>query len=100
MAIQQPYKIGLSGFGQSEQTMLELFFNSRHQKVFDLTQPDKADVLLVDLSGTTGEMQYLKLLRQHPACAGLPGIALTEGGGCASRFHRAEAPTDVEWSVC
>lgn len=92
MAIQQPYKIGLSGFGQSEQTMLELFFNSRHQKVFDLTQPDKADVLLVDLSGTTGEMQYLKLLRQHPACAGLPGIALTEGGDVPQGFIELKRP--------
>ncbi|KGK42914.1 hypothetical protein LH51_03245, partial [Nitrincola sp. A-D6] len=77
MAIQQPYKIGLSGFGQSEQTMLELFFNSRHQKTFQLAPPDKANVLLLDLSGATGEMQYLKLLRQYPACAGLTGIALT-----------------------
>ncbi|WP_417580234.1 hypothetical protein [Nitrincola sp.] len=92
MAIQQPYKIGLSGFGKSEQTMLELFFNSRHQKVFVLTQPDKADVLLVDLSGAAGEMQFLKLLRQHPACAGLPGIALTEGGDVPQGFIELKRP--------
>lgn len=92
MAIQQPYKVGLSGFSQAEQTMLELFFNSRHQKTYVLSQPDKADVLLLDLSGTTGEMQYLKLLRQYPACAGLLGIALTEGNDVPKGFIELKRP--------
>lgn len=92
MAIQQPYKVGLSGFSQAEQTMLELFFNSRHQKTFVLSQPDKANVLLLDLSGATGEMQYLKLLRQYPSCAGLTGVALTEGGDVPQGFIELKRP--------
>jgi hypothetical protein len=92
VAIQLPYKVGLSGFSQAEQTMLELFFNSRHQKTFVLSQPEKANVLLLDLSGATGEMQYLKLLRQYPACAGLPGIALTEGGDVPKGFIELKRP--------
>ena len=92
MATQQPYKVGLSGFSQAEQTMLELFFNSRHQKTFVLSQPEKANVLLLDLSGATGEMQYLKLLRQYPVCAELPGIALTEGGDVPKGFIELKRP--------
>ena len=80
MAIHQKDTIGLIGFSSSEQTMLELFFNGRQQKLFRLTTPEKAAVLLVDLSSAPGEMKYLKHQRLNPASTHLPGIALTNGG--------------------
>lgn len=92
MAIQQNNKISLVGFSAAEQTMLELFFNGRQQKLFMLTAPDKANALLVDLSSATGEMQYLKLLRQHPGCSELPGIALVEAEDTPEKFLPLKRP--------
>ena len=92
VAIHQKDTIGLIGFSSSEQTMLELFFNGRQQKLFTLTPADKASSLLVDLSTATGEMKYLKHQRLHPSSSSLPGIALTNGDDAPEGYLRLKRP--------
>lgn len=92
MAMHQKDTIGLIGFSSSEQTMLELFFNGRQQKLFTLTAADKASALLVDLSTATGEMKFLKHQRLNPASVALTGIALTNGDDAPSGYLLLKRP--------
>lgn len=92
MAIQQKDKIGLVGFSANEQTMLELFFNGRQQKLFSVVSPEKADALLIDLSTATGEMCFLKHQRLHASCSDMHGIALTNGDDAPAGYMTLARP--------
>ncbi|TVQ73494.1 MAG: hypothetical protein EA373_01080 [Oceanospirillales bacterium] len=92
MVIHQKDTIGLIGFSSTEQTMLELFFNGRQQKLFTLTPAEKASSLLVDLSSATGEMKYLKHQRLNPSSIGLSGIAITNGDDAPEGYLALKRP--------
>lgn len=93
MAIHHKDSIGLIGFSASEQTMLELFFNGRQQKLFTLSSPEKADALLVDLSSTMGMTKFMQFQRLHPAkFPHLHGVALTDNEDVPEGFISLKRP--------
>ena len=92
MTAKARYKIGLLGFGESDRTMLELYFTGQHQSGFQLGKPERADALLIDFSTEAGNRQYQKLLKQFPTCADLPGLAVTEKDTAPQGFLLLKRP--------
>lgn len=95
MAIHQQGTIGLIGFNASEQTMLELFFNRRQHTPFTLTTPDRAEVLLVDLSSAMGMTKFSQFQRVRNSSLPLRGIALADEENLPEGFVSLARPLSL-----
>jgi len=81
MPVSGKYSIGIVGFASNETAMLEVFFNSGKAEGFELASANKADALLVSVSGSGHKGKVDDWIQQHGS---RPCIAVVDPGSAGA----------------